>query len=94
MDKTAMNRLGKDLYQTHIDRGLILIYIERTQEPNDSIKKWGTELNREFSTEETQMAEKHLKKVALDSSYICIKRWPSWPSLEREAHWTCKLYMP
>ena len=31
---------------------------------------------------------------ALDSSCICIKRWPSWPSLEREAHWTGKLYMP
>jgi hypothetical protein len=30
---------------------------------------------------------------ALDSSCICIKRWPSKPSLEREAHWTCKLYM-
>jgi hypothetical protein len=29
-----------------------------------------------------------------DSSCICIKRWPSRPSLEREAHWTCKLYMP
>jgi hypothetical protein len=22
------------------------------------------------------------------------KRWPSQPSLEREALWTCKLYMP
>jgi hypothetical protein len=31
---------------------------------------------------------------ALDSSCICIKRWPSRTSLEREAHWTCKLYMP
>ena len=31
---------------------------------------------------------------ALVSSCICIRRWPSWPSLEREAHWTCKLYMP
>jgi hypothetical protein len=31
---------------------------------------------------------------ALDSSCICIKIWPSQPSLEREAHWTCKLYMP
>jgi hypothetical protein len=28
------------------------------------------------------------------SSYICIRRWPSWPSVEREAHWACKLYMP
>jgi hypothetical protein len=32
--------------------------------------------------------------LALDSSCICIKRWPSRPSLEREAHWTHKLYMP
>jgi hypothetical protein len=31
---------------------------------------------------------------ALDSSCICIKRWPSRPSLEREAPWTYKLYMP
>jgi hypothetical protein len=31
---------------------------------------------------------------ALVSSCICIKRWPSRPSLQREAHWTCKLYMP
>jgi hypothetical protein len=31
---------------------------------------------------------------ALDSSCICIKRWPSRPSLEREAHWSGKLYMP
>jgi hypothetical protein len=31
---------------------------------------------------------------ALDSSCICIKKWPSRPSLEREAHWTRKLYMP
>jgi hypothetical protein len=29
---------------------------------------------------------------AIDSSCICIKRWPSRPSLEREAHWTCFMY--
>jgi hypothetical protein len=23
-----------------------------------------------------------------------LKRWPSLPSLERESHWTRKLYMP
>jgi hypothetical protein len=28
------------------------------------------------------------------SSCICIKRWPSRPSVEREAHWSCKLYLP
>jgi hypothetical protein len=27
-------------------------------------------------------------------SCICISRWPSQPSVEREAHWSCKLYMP
>jgi hypothetical protein len=29
---------------------------------NNPIKKWGSELNKEFSTEEYQRAEKHLKK--------------------------------
>ena len=28
------------------------------------------------------------------SSCIWIRRWPNWPSVEREAHWSCKLYMP
>jgi hypothetical protein len=28
------------------------------------------------------------------SSYVCSRRWPSWPSLGREAPWSCKLYMP
>jgi hypothetical protein len=27
------------------------------------------------------------------SSFICSRRWPSWPSLGREAPWSCKLYM-
>jgi hypothetical protein len=36
----------------------------------------------------------HIDMPCLVSSCICIKRWPSQPSLEREALWTCKLYMP
>ena len=32
-----------------------------SKKPNNSVKKWGTELN-EFSIEESQMAGKHLKK--------------------------------
>jgi hypothetical protein len=27
------------------------------------------------------------------SSCICSRRWASRPSVEREAHWSCKLYM-
>jgi hypothetical protein len=31
---------------------------------NNPIKKWGTELNKEFSTEEYRTAEKHLKNYS------------------------------
>jgi hypothetical protein len=31
---------------------------------NNPIKKWGSELNKEFSREEYRMAEKHLKKCS------------------------------
>ena len=30
------------------------------QSPNNPIKKWGTELKQEFTTEESQKAKKHL----------------------------------
>jgi hypothetical protein len=33
-----------------------------TNKPNNPIKKWGIELNQEFTSEEYCMAEKHLKK--------------------------------
>jgi len=35
--------------------------IKKTRYQENSIKNWGTELNTEFSKEETQMAEKHLR---------------------------------
>jgi hypothetical protein len=28
------------------------------------------------------------------SSCICIRRWPTRPSVKKEAHWSCKLYLP
>ena len=57
------------------DRGLISsIYKElkklKSSKPSNPIKKWGTELNREFSVEEYRMAEKHLKKC---SSSLAIR---------------------
>jgi hypothetical protein len=36
----------------------------------------------------------HMGWIPGYGSCICIKRWPSRPSLEREAHWSGKLYMP
>ena len=51
------------------DRGLISnIYKELkkvdSRKSNNPIKRWGSELNKEFSPEEYQMAEKHLKKCS------------------------------
>jgi hypothetical protein len=36
-----------------------------SRKSNNPIKKWGSELNREFSPEEYRMAEKHLKKCSI-----------------------------
>jgi hypothetical protein len=35
-----------------------------SRKSNNPIKKWASELNKEFSHEEYRMAEKHLKKCA------------------------------
>jgi hypothetical protein len=57
----------KNLTDPKSDRELISkIYKElkklTSKKPNNPILKWGTELNREFMTEESWMAEKHLNK--------------------------------
>ena len=57
------------------DRGLISnIYKEHKKvdfrKSNNPIKKWGSELNKEFSPEEYQMAEKHVKKC---SAFLIIR---------------------
>jgi hypothetical protein len=54
------------------DRGLISnIYKELkkvdSRKPNNPIKKWGSELNKEFSPEEYRMAEKDLKQCSTSS---------------------------
>jgi hypothetical protein len=35
-----------------------------SRKSNNPIKRWGSELNKEFPPEEYQMAEKHLKKCS------------------------------
>jgi hypothetical protein len=61
------------------DRGLISnIYKELkkvdSRKSNNPLKKWGSELNKEFSPEEYRMAKKHLKKCSASltvGSHMC-----------------------
>jgi len=60
---------GKVFTNPITDRGLISkIYKELMKldcrETNNPTKKWGSELNKEFTVEECRMAEKHLKKCS------------------------------
>jgi hypothetical protein len=69
---------GKIFTNPKSDRGLISnIYIKLkkldTRKSNKPFQKWGTELNKEFSTEEYQMSEKHLKKKSLIIREMQIK---------------------
>ena len=62
--------MGKDLHNPASDKGLISKICKELKKLdikilNNPIKKWGTELNREFSTEESQMTERPLRKCSI-----------------------------
>ena len=61
-------QIGKIIFTNPSNRELISkIYKElkklTSETPNNPIKKWGIKLNREFTTEESRIAEKHLRNV-------------------------------
>jgi hypothetical protein len=65
-----------------------------TRPPMEELEKVTKELKESASLEVEQQYELTSTPRAHVSSCICSRRWPSRPSLGREAPWSCKLYIP
>jgi hypothetical protein len=65
-----------------------------TGPPMEELEKVPKELKGSATLYSDQEYELTSTPRALVSSCIFSRRWPSWPSLGRQAPWSCKLYIP